>query len=108
ADAPTRGGQVVIAEGADLDKPLGLVAASALDGEVGTMIYMSMLGTRWENGELFYQTADENPLALARSYEFFGPDSASLRYHMRSDVRWTDGRPVTAHDAAWTLTAQGN
>lgn len=108
-DAPAveRGGQVVIAEGADLDKPLGLVSSSALDGEIGTMLYMSILGARWENGELLYQTADENPLALARSYEFFGPDSASLRYHLRSDVLWSDGRPVTAHDAAWTLTTRG-
>ena len=103
-----RGGQVVIAEGADLDKPLGLVSASALDAAIGGMLYMTMLGSRWENGELIYQTADDNPLALARSYEFFGPDSTSLRYHMRSDVRWGDGRPVTAEDAAWTLRAQGN
>lgn len=106
-NTPNRGGQVVIAEGADLDKPLGLVSSTSLDSQVGSMLYMSMLGTRWENGELLYQTADENPMALARSYEFFGPDSASLRYRMRSDVRWSDGLPVTAHDAAWTLTAQG-
>lgn len=107
-NTPNRGGQVVIAEGADLDKPLGLVSSTSLDSQVGSMLYMSMLGTRWENGELLYQTADENPMALARSYEFFGPDSASLRYRMRSDVRWSDGLPVTAHDAAWTLTAQGD
>ncbi len=103
-----RGGQVVIAEGADLDKPLGLVSSTSLDSSIGSMLYMTMLGTRWENGELIYQTAEDNPLALARSYEFFGPDSASIRYRMRSDVRWTDGRPVTAEDAAWTLRAQGN
>src|SRR5690606_14989505 len=36
-----------------------------------------------------------------------GPDSASLRYRLRTDVRWTDGRPVTAHDAAWTIETRG-
>jgi peptide/nickel transport system substrate-binding protein len=102
-----RGGTVVIAEGADLDKPNPIVSESALDNQVNAIIFMPILATRWENGQLLYQTADEHPMALARSYEFFGPDSASLRYRLRSDVRWTDGRPVTAHDAAWTIETQG-
>lgn len=107
SDAVSRGGQVVIAEAADISKLHPLVSETSLDNEVVAMLYMSILGTRWEDGELLYQTADENPLALARSYEFFGPNSASLRYHLRSDVRWSDGVPVTAHDAAWTLETQG-
>jgi peptide/nickel transport system substrate-binding protein len=106
ADAQV-GGQAILAESADLSKPNPLVNESVLDNQVNGMIYMSILGSAWENGELLYQTADEDPTALARSYEFFGPDSASLRYHLRSDVRWTDGQPVTARDAAWTLEVQG-
>jgi peptide/nickel transport system substrate-binding protein len=106
-DRPVQGGTVVIAEGADLDKPIPIVTESALDNQVTSIIFMSMLGPRWEDGELLYQTADEHPMALARSYEFFGPDSASLRYRMRSDVLWTDGTPVTAHDTAGTIETQG-
>jgi peptide/nickel transport system substrate-binding protein len=103
-----QGGTVVIAEGADLDKPNPLVNETALDNQVNSIIYRPLLQPTWENGELVYNTADRNPMALATSYEFFGPDSASLRYRLRTDVQWTDGRPVTAHDAAWTLEAQGN
>jgi peptide/nickel transport system substrate-binding protein len=102
-----RGGQAIIAEGADLSKPHPLVSESNLDNQVNAILYRPMLGPSWEDGELLYLTADEHPMAMARSYEFFGPDSASLRYRMRSDVRWTDGTPVTAHDAAWTLETQG-
>jgi peptide/nickel transport system substrate-binding protein len=104
---PAAGGQVVLAEQADLDRPHPLVSESVLDAQLNTMLYRPLLAPSWEDGELIFSTADENPLALARSYEFFGPDSASLRYHLRSDVRWSDGLPVTAHDAVWTLKTRG-
>jgi peptide/nickel transport system substrate-binding protein len=104
---PARGGEVVVAEGADLDKPNPLVSESALDNEVNSILYRPLLQPWWEDGELHYLTADENPMALARSYEFFGADSASLRYRMRSDALWSDGQRVTAHDAAWSLEVQG-
>lgn len=104
---PSRGGQAVLAEGSDMDKPHPLVSQSSLDNSVNGMLYMSILGAAWIDGQLVYKTADEDPTALARSYEFFGPDSASIRYRLRSDVKWSDGRPVTAHDAAWTIEVQG-
>lgn len=102
-----RGGQVVVIEGADLSKPNPLVSESSLDNSINSILYRPLLQTHWEDGVLLYQTADENPMALARSYEFFGADSASIRYRMRSDVLWSDGTPVTAHDAAWTIEVQG-
>lgn len=101
------GSQVVIAVATDLDKPFPLLTVTDFDTHINSMLYMSLLAKRWENGALVYQTADRDPTALARSYEFFGPDSASLRYRLRSDVRWSDGRPVTARDAVWTLQTQG-
>lgn len=39
---------------------------------------------------------------LARSWEH-SPDFRSWTVHLRTDVRWHDGKPVTAHDAAFTL-----
>lgn len=104
---PQSGGQVIIAEGQDLQEPLPLLGGSVMDSYVMGMLYRSMLGTLWENGELLYQTADENPMALTRRLEYFGPDSASIRYHMRTDVSWSDGVPVTAHDAAFTIETRG-
>ena len=31
------------------------------------------------------------------------PDGKTIRYHLRRDVRWSDGRRLTAHDAAFTF-----
>ena len=39
---------------------------------------------------------------LARSWES-SPDGHVRTYHLRSDVRWHDGRPFTAHDVKFTL-----
>jgi peptide/nickel transport system substrate-binding protein len=102
-----RGGQTIIGEAVDLDKPLPLVAESNLDNVIVGLIYPTLLTGEWVDGELVYVTAEESPLALARSYEYFGADSASIRFHLRTDMLWSDGRPVTAHDAAWTTEAQG-
>jgi peptide/nickel transport system substrate-binding protein len=102
-----RGGQVITAEGADLDKPNPIVSETNLDNQVNGILYRPLLQPWWEDGELQYLTSDQNPMSLATSYEFFGPDGASLRYRLRTDVRWSDGEPVTAHDAAWSIQTQG-
>ncbi|MEX2583921.1 MAG: ABC transporter substrate-binding protein [Gemmatimonadota bacterium] len=106
-DQPSPGGQAIIVEGADLDKPNPLVSESQLDNAVNAILYRPLLQPWWEDGQLLYLTADENPMALARSYEIFGADSASLRYNLRTDARWSDGQPITAHDAAWTIETRG-
>lgn len=31
------------------------------------------------------------------------PDGKTIRYHLRHDVRWSDGQRLTAHDAAFTF-----
>ncbi len=42
---------------------------------------------------------------LAERYEFSG-DRQVLTFHIRSDVKWSDGVPVTAEDVRWTWQAQ--
>jgi peptide/nickel transport system substrate-binding protein len=105
---PEAGGTVTIVELADISKPMPIIAETSLDNGVTSIMYRSLLESIWEDGELKFVTTDRNPKALARSYEFFGPDSASLRYRMRSDAKWSDGKPITAHDAKWTLETTGN
>jgi ABC-type transport system substrate-binding protein len=39
--------------------------------------------------------------ALATSWE--RPNPLTLVFHLRSDVRFSDGRPLTARDVAWTI-----
>jgi peptide/nickel transport system substrate-binding protein len=102
------GGSVVVVEAADMDKPMPLISESILDNQIQGVLYRTLLAPSWEDGELRYLTHDQHPEALARSYEFFGPDSASLRYHLVTGAVWSDGQPITAHDAVWTLTMQGD
>ncbi|HEX9940595.1 MAG TPA: ABC transporter substrate-binding protein [Thermoanaerobaculia bacterium] len=44
---------------------------------------------------------------LATSWEW-SPDHKTLTFHLRDDVVWTDGVPVTAEDVRWTWQAQIN
>jgi peptide/nickel transport system substrate-binding protein len=100
---PESGGTAVLAELADINRPMPLTAESALDGDLGgDVMFLSLSRGRWENGKLRYVNATENPAALARGWEFVGPDSAALRYHLASGRRWSDGRPITANDVVFT------
>jgi len=44
---------------------------------------------------------------LARSWDH-SPDHREYTYHLRTDVRWDDGVPVTAHDVKFTLDLLGH
>jgi peptide/nickel transport system substrate-binding protein len=103
------GGTAILVEGADMSIPIAIVAQSVLDGNLGAdVMNMELVRGMWEDGRLVYRTADENPMAIARRYELLGPDSASLRFHMRSDVVWSDGTPLTAHDVEFTYGLIGD
>jgi len=94
---------VTLVEIADLDKPFPFIETNSTDAEVSDMMYMSLLNSSWDNGRLVYHTSDEDPKSISKSYEFFGPDSASLRFNMRGDLVWSDGTKLTANDAKWTM-----
>ena len=59
-------------------------------------------------GDLFESLIRLNPVTtlpepgLAEKWDI-APDSKSITFHLRHDVRWFDGRPVTAHDVLFTL-----
>jgi peptide/nickel transport system substrate-binding protein len=100
---PEDGGVAVVAEGADISRPLQILATSLFDGDLsGDVLNVSLVRLGWEDGAVAFYTADQNPMAAARSYEYVGADSSALRFHMRSDLKWSDGRPLTAGDFAFT------
>src|SRR6202051_582303 len=39
---------------------------------------------------------------LAEKWDI-APDSKSITFHLRPDVKWFDGQPMTAHDVLFTL-----
>ena len=62
---------------------------------------------RWPRSIVFLQMAlpDENGEMqgrLAKSWDH-SPDYRTWTYHLRTDVRWHDGVPVTAHDVKFTM-----
>jgi len=100
---PRPGGLAVVAELADMSIPLAIVAQSSLDGNLGAdVMYMALVAGAWEDGRLEFHTAEESPLAIARSYDFAAPDSTMIRFRMRSDLLWSDGTPITAADIVHT------
>ena len=103
AGTPESGGVAVVAEGADMNIPIAILANAQLDGDLAAdVMNRGLLRGVWEDGKLVDKTAAESPMALARSYEYLGPDSTAVRFHMRSDARWSDGQPLTAHDIVFT------
>ncbi len=106
---PVAGGTATVLEAADMVLPLSMLAQGTLDGSLGgDVMFMALLAGGWEDGRLVFRTAEESPMALARRYEFLAPDSTSIRFHMRSDVRWSDGEPITAEDLAYTYGIMGD
>jgi peptide/nickel transport system substrate-binding protein len=69
------------------------------------------------NEQIFQRLVEEQPdferhpptfkPLLARSWES-SPDHKMLTFHLRDDVRWSDGVPVTADDVRWTWQAEVN
>ncbi len=59
-------------------------------------------------GDLFESLIRLNPVTtlpeagLAEKWDI-APDSKAITFHLRHDVKWFDGRPVTAHDVLFTL-----
>ena len=65
----------------------------AFDSEPRFLVFLPLMA-RNERGELEGR--------LARSWER-SADYREWTYHLRTDVRWHDGTPVTAHDVEFTL-----
>lgn len=97
-----RGGTAVLADLSDINKPMPLLWESSTDEALIDIMYMSLVRGAWRDGEMVFLTADESPMAISRSWEYVGPDSTAIRHHMRSDLKWSDGQPITAADVVWT------
>jgi len=85
-----------------LDRPSTVIVSSCCGDEVLSpvhdmgakfLVFLSLM-TVDQHGELQGR--------LARSWAH-SPDYREWTYHLRTDVRWHDGTPVTAHDVAFTI-----
>jgi peptide/nickel transport system substrate-binding protein len=94
--ATRRGATVVFASGADLQSINPLLTAHPLAKQVQRYVLLTTL--------VRYDSAMQITPYLARHWEW-SPDSTALTLHLTTAVRWDDGAPTTARDAAWTLLA---
>ncbi|HYR08805.1 MAG TPA: ABC transporter substrate-binding protein [Longimicrobium sp.] len=99
---PRRGGTAVVAEIADVQQPFPLFFTGGLDSDMMDVMYMGLTRGAWRDGRLVALLSDRSPMAMAWHWEYLGPDSTSIRYRMRSALRWSDGQPITAHDVVFT------
>ena len=107
-EEPRQGGTAVVAELADIQFPHPFFFQGALDADLMDVMYMALTRAEWRDGRLVYTLSDRSPMAAAWHYEYVGPDSAALRYRMKSGLKWSDGRPITAQDVTWSYEMYAN
>jgi peptide/nickel transport system substrate-binding protein len=96
ASGDRRGDTVLFASGADLQSINPLLTVHPLARQVQRYVLLTTL-VRYD------ESLTVQPY-LARRWEWSG-DRHDLRLWLHTGVRWHDGRPTTARDAAWTLEA---
>ncbi len=92
-DKPVRGDRLVSASIGDASNLIPMIAGDAASHDVAGQLYLSLLRYD-ENLKLEGQ--------LARDWTV-SDDQLSITFHLRPDVRWSDGQPVTSHDCDFTL-----
>ncbi|MBZ0114459.1 MAG: hypothetical protein K8J08_18495 [Thermoanaerobaculia bacterium] len=92
---------VTIAAGGDFSGPNELLTSLQLDHEVRSNLFLHLVQEQPDYREHPPTFAPQ----LAESYDW-SEDHLQLTFHLRPDVTWSDGVPVTADDVRWTWQAQ--
>jgi peptide/nickel transport system substrate-binding protein len=74
--------------------PFNYIEAQAYNAFI--MIYPQLVQYKYENGEYAFEGD------WATSWET-SPDGKVWTFKVREDTKWSDGKPLTAEDAAWTI-----
>lgn len=102
ADVPRRGGTAVTGW---ISEPNGvnslIVPASQVSSDFTNRLFLPLME---EQADYEEHPPTFRP-ALAERWEF-SEDHKQLTFHLRKDVVWSDGVPVTAEDVRWTWQAQ--
>lgn len=91
------GGRVVVGQLSEPKTLNPLLATSATTQDIINLIFLRL--AREKDDFLTLEPV------LAESWSF-GADSLTLTFNLRSDARWHDGEPVTAHDVRFTWQMQ--
>jgi peptide/nickel transport system substrate-binding protein len=104
ATGPHRGGTVVTGWTAEPGGVNSLILPSTqINNEMLFRVFLHLVE---EQADFQQHPATFTP-QLAKSYDW-SPDHKVLTFHLRDDVVWTDGVPVTSADVRWTWQAERN
>jgi peptide/nickel transport system substrate-binding protein len=94
---------VVVAIEGDIDSFNPLFAEDITAGEINDLLFPALVSSDFDrdSGELRY-----SPM-LAQSWEYSN-EHRDITFHLISNARWTDGKPVTARDVQLTFELYGD
>lgn len=102
AGEPVRGGTLVVGSIADLEGVNELIIPSSrVFLNVGFQMFLHLLQEQPD----FEEHPPTMAPSLAESYEW-SDDHLKLTFHLRDDIVWSDGVPITAEDVRFTWQAQ--
>lgn len=92
AQIPTYGDTLLMGSIGEPSNLLPVLASDSASSDINGLVY---------NGLLRYDKNLQLEGELARSWAI-APDNLSITFHLREDVRWHDGHPLTAEDVLFT------
>lgn len=99
AEPVPQGGHVVESSFADASTLNPVLVNDQASGDVSGQLYVTLTGLDPASGAIIG--------ALAESWDS-SEDGLTMTFHLRDDVVWSDGTPVTANDVAFTFDAINN
>lgn len=91
--SPAHGDRIISASIGDASNLIPMIAGDAASHEVAGQLYLSLIKY---DGDL--NLTGE----LAESWDV-SEDQLSITFHLRKELHWTDGKPLTSKDCAFTL-----
>lgn len=93
----------IVALSGDVENFNPIVASSVVSTEINSVVFPNMFTLTFDEREGRLQYGP----GLVRSWDF-SPDGLDVTLHLRSDVRWEDGMPVTAEDVKFSYALYGD
>lgn len=94
SDPPEQPAVLVVGVEHDLGSLNPILYETSLDGDIVQNVQFSLHDAQFRCGLEF------EPMLVERWS--WSDDGRDLTYHLRSDIHWSDGRPVTAADVKWS------
>lgn len=97
-DTPVNENRIIIGIPSDIETYNPLYSFSVDEGVISELLYLSLVQPEWDSkkGDLIFK-----PM-LAEKWEWLN-DSASIKFYLRNDVKWTDGVSFTANDVVFSF-----